>query len=122
MAHHCPNKYGKKFISKLHADEHARTAHPMPPPLDGSLRKGWVTPHGFVDMKEPVTYEEACEAAKAVCDTLAARKNPDEYPTVHLDPWERDWLDKNGEISWENGQAFWCGKKVIINREIKEIK
>lgn len=32
---------------------------PMEKP-DPSKRKGWGTPHGFVDFTVPVTYEHAC--------------------------------------------------------------
>lgn len=35
--------------------------------------KGWVTPYGFGDFKEPVTYEEACEAMKAVSEAIAMK-------------------------------------------------
>lgn len=121
MSYKCPAGCGKKFLTSLHAMQHSNIAHPEAK-VGEVKRKGWVTPHGFVDMKEPVTYEEACEAAKSVCEALSARKSPDGYPTVHLDPWERDRLDKNGEISWDKGQAFWCGRKVIINRVIEEEK
>lgn len=29
-------------------------------------QKGWATPYGFVDCKEPVTFEEACEIMKPI--------------------------------------------------------
>lgn len=59
----CPANCGKKFISAEHAKAHADTHHPgwtIP------KRKGWATPYGFVDFKEPVSYEEALTVAKAV--------------------------------------------------------
>jgi len=33
-------------------------------------RKGWGTPYGFIDMKYPVPYEEACAGMKKIVETL----------------------------------------------------
>ena len=64
MKAECPVKCGKKFISYAHAKSHADIAHPDwmfdKPPLGAMKRKGWVTPYGFGDFTEPVTYEDAC--------------------------------------------------------------
>lgn len=63
MANHvqCPAGCGKKFISQAHAETHADNAHDNwrdPQPVK---RKGWATPHGFIDFSHPVTYQEACD-------------------------------------------------------------
>lgn len=39
-------------------------------PPDGALRKGWVTPHGFMDFQQPVTYEEACKTAAELAELM----------------------------------------------------
>lgn len=63
MSVKCTTGCGKKFISHEHMMRHHRLAHPIMP--QGEVkRKGWATPYGFGDWKEPVTYEEACEQMK----------------------------------------------------------
>jgi len=47
--------------------------NPLPPvakkPDDGIPRKkGWATPYGFADFRDPVTYEEACAEMKPFWD------------------------------------------------------
>lgn len=53
----CPAGCGAKFISKEHAEAHADENHPD---WKTPKSKGWATPYGFIDFREPVTYEEAC--------------------------------------------------------------
>lgn len=67
---HCPRKYN----SAPALMEHQLEDHPEEPEK-ARKRKGWVTPHGFADFKEPVTYEEACVATEVVSRLLAERKN-----------------------------------------------
>lgn len=68
----CPAKCGKRFISPEHASAHVKDAHPAW--VEGAhARKGWVTPYGFVDFKEPVTYEEALETSKTLHEVFQAR-------------------------------------------------
>lgn len=59
----CPAGCGKKYISTNHAEAHADADHP-----DWKIPKArdWATPYGFVDFREPVTYEKACEVAKKI--------------------------------------------------------
>ena len=59
MAFKC-DSCGRKFITQAFLDKHLAT-YPKPNELK---RKGWVTPYGFMDFTDPVTYEEACEVAK----------------------------------------------------------
>lgn len=61
----CPAGCGKKFISEQHAKAHADKEH------EGwdkapEKAKGWATPYGFIDMKHPVTYEEACATMQEI--------------------------------------------------------
>lgn len=67
----CPAGCGKKFITKEHAERHADTEH-----TDWKIpkRKGWVTPHGFADFSEPVTYETACTATEMAMASEAFKK------------------------------------------------
>lgn len=44
----------------------------MQKPKDGDRRKGWATPYGYVDFKEPVTYSEALEVSKTVNEAFQA--------------------------------------------------
>ena len=63
----CPAGCGKRYINKEHADRHADDDHPgwrIP------KSRGWATPYGFVDFRTPVTYEEACETAKKIQESL----------------------------------------------------
>lgn len=41
-------------------------------------RKGWGTPYGFGDFKEPVTYEEACEIMETITSMWRDKKPPEE--------------------------------------------
>jgi hypothetical protein len=65
----CPQGCGKKFTTEHFAQRHAEEAHA--PAANFSKRKGWRTPYGFVDMKEPCTYEEACEQSKILSEYFA---------------------------------------------------
>lgn len=67
----CPAGCGKKFISDVHAIAHADEFHSD---WRTPKRKGWVTPYGFGDWKDPITYEEACEQMKALSDTMMKKK------------------------------------------------
>lgn len=53
----CDRKYVSRAAMEVHADE----CHP-----DWRIpkSKGWATPYGFIDLREPVTYAEACAIAK----------------------------------------------------------
>ena len=70
----CPANCGKMFISAAHAKSHADIAHPDwmfdKTPLGPLKRKGWCTPYGFGDWKEPISYEDACEQMKAMVATI----------------------------------------------------
>lgn len=70
MAHHCPAKCGKKFISAEHARNHADTAHPKWDDVTQIKRKGWATPYGFVDFQYPITHQEACDFMKKQSEKL----------------------------------------------------
>lgn len=61
----CPARCGKKFISEEHAARHADAEHPD---WRTPKSKGWVTPYGFIDFTNPVTYEEACRVSKKFHD------------------------------------------------------
>lgn len=63
----CPAGCGKKFVSGEHAKSHADLMHDdwMTP-----RRKGWATPYGFCDWKEPITYEDACKQMQAMAATI----------------------------------------------------
>jgi len=71
MAVMCPAKCGKKFTTQRFAETHADEAH-----ADWRIPKsrGWRTPYGFIDFREPVTYEVACETMKAALPELEAMK------------------------------------------------
>lgn len=58
---------GKKWVSQEAMEAHADREHPD---WRTPKARGWVTPHGFADFREPVTYEEACAATKAVAGAL----------------------------------------------------
>lgn len=73
MSFLCPAGCGKKFTTEHFVKRHVEVMH-KDEPTKVVKRKGWATPYGFVDMKEPVTYEEACEASKAIGDFIAARR------------------------------------------------
>lgn len=51
---------------------------PQKPKDDVPRRKGWATPYGFVDCKEPVTYQEACDMMKVISDAWKKTPNKDE--------------------------------------------
>lgn len=38
------------------------------PDQTGHFRKGWVTPYGFADFNEPVSYDHACEEMKKAAE------------------------------------------------------
>lgn len=60
----CPAGCGKLFISEEYANKHADVEHAGW--NDAPKRKGWVTPYGFIDFFEPVTFQEACDIMKEV--------------------------------------------------------
>jgi hypothetical protein len=68
----CPGGCGKKFISQAHAEAHADLEHKDWKLPKVPKRKGWVTPFGFVDFKEPVTYEEAVETSRLMHEFMKA--------------------------------------------------
>lgn len=70
----CPAGCGKKFISAEFANAHADREHPDWKLHQAPKRKGWATPHGFVDFRDPVTYEEACEAAQFIVQAMRVKK------------------------------------------------
>ena len=59
----CPARCGKKFITAEHAVAHADAEHPD---WRTPKQRGWATPHGFIDFRQPVTYAEACEVAAKI--------------------------------------------------------
>ncbi len=63
----CPAGCGKRFITEGHATTHADESHPD---WRNPKRKGWCTPFGFGDWKEPITYEEACKQMQAMAATI----------------------------------------------------
>jgi hypothetical protein len=66
----CPAGCGKKFITKEYAERHADEDH-----KDWRIPKqrGWATPHGFVDFREPVTYEQACATAQKISENMRGK-------------------------------------------------
>lgn len=38
---------------------------------DPNKRKGWSTPHGFLDFTHPVTYEDACKQGEQLAEFAA---------------------------------------------------
>jgi len=72
MSFLCPVGCGKKFTTEHFVKRHVETMH-KDDPVMVIKRKGWATPYGFVDMKEPTTYEEACEASKIIHGALMKR-------------------------------------------------
>lgn len=50
----------RKFITNIHLKAHIDAAHNG---IIENKHKGWCTPHGFMDFKEPVSYEYACTEA-----------------------------------------------------------
>ena len=67
MAVLCPEKCGKKFTTQEFAEIHADKEHPQ---WRNPKRRGWVTPYGFFDFVEPVTYEDALSMAKPIHEML----------------------------------------------------
>lgn len=73
MAIKCPVKNcDKKFVDTAFAEKHADEMH-----KDWRIpkSKGWVTPDGFVDFTEPVTYQYACDFAKQLGGELKEKFN-----------------------------------------------
>lgn len=58
---------GKRFITEEHLAGHIET-HPKDELTP--MRKGWVTPDGFVDFSYPVSYAHACGFAKSLVASL----------------------------------------------------
>lgn len=63
MAVNCPFGCGKRFTTNEFSEIHADETHPN---WRTPRRKGWMTPYGFGDWREPVTYQEACDEMKKV--------------------------------------------------------
>lgn len=70
----CPAGCGKKFVNEYHIKRHLEVMH-KGEAMQELKRKGWATPYGFVDFKEPVTYEEACELSKVLGEAMRATLN-----------------------------------------------
>lgn len=70
----CPAGCGKRFVSAEHARNHANQHHAGWDNPQNMKRKGWATPYGFGDFKEPVTYDEACESMQAIHEMFAASR------------------------------------------------
>lgn len=68
MKTNCPAGCGKRFINEQSAKQHMTEKHPTW--SDVPKQKGWATPHGFVDCRDAVSYEEACEIMKTLADGL----------------------------------------------------
>lgn len=58
----CPH-CGRKFVNQEWLDKHL-AQYPKEVTIQSDKRKGWVTPHGFMDFSHPVTCEEACKMAE----------------------------------------------------------
>lgn len=69
----CPAGCGKLFVSSEFAIAHADAAHPE---WRNPKHKGWATPYGFADFREPVTYEYACSQMKTLTEQMEAKWNP----------------------------------------------
>lgn len=69
-----PAKCGKLFITKEHAFNHANEEHPNWEKPEMQKRKGWITPYGFADFTEPVTYKQACEDTEEIAKDLFKTK------------------------------------------------
>src|SRR4051794_32795812 len=65
----CPASCGKKFMTPEQAAVHVVSNHPDYR-VGEVRRKGWATPYGFGDWKEPITYEEACNQMKQVAESI----------------------------------------------------
>ena len=52
-----------------HAERHADSEHPDWKTPKMPKNRGWATPCGFVDFREPVTYEQACEVAQKLYES-----------------------------------------------------
>lgn len=72
MAVICPS-CKRKFTTPEFLKRHGEVMHKDEPPA-ALKRKGWATPYGFVDMKEPCTYEEAVEVSKTLHDAFTQRQ------------------------------------------------
>ncbi len=73
MSFICPAGCGKKFTTEHFVKRHVEVMH-KDDPAKVLKRKGWATPYGFVDFKEPVTYEEALSTSQAMHEMFVARK------------------------------------------------
>ena len=69
----CPAGCGKKFITADHAERHADAEHPDWKTPKMPKARGWATPYGFVDFREPVTYEQACEVAQKINESAVGK-------------------------------------------------
>jgi len=66
----CPAGCGKKYISAEHAERHADAEHPD---WRTPKARGWATPFGFVDFRQPVTCEEACKMAQKISESVRGK-------------------------------------------------
>jgi hypothetical protein len=58
---------GKKFLSEDFLTKHIQEVHPE---SFVDRRRGWATPHGFVDFSKPVSYDEACTLMKELSERI----------------------------------------------------
>ena len=66
----------KKYANEDFLTKHIAEAHP----IQERKQKGWATPYGFVDFREPVTYAEALKLSKTLAERFkipAARQLED---------------------------------------------
>lgn len=64
----------RKFIAENFVKRHIEVFHKDYDP--SPKLKGWTTPYGFVDFREPVTYAEAVETAKIFHSVIAREQQP----------------------------------------------
>jgi hypothetical protein len=60
---------GKKYVNQDFLDKHFVDMHPKLKPSD-DLQKGWVTPYGFCDFEQPVSYDEACKVMREAMNEM----------------------------------------------------
>lgn len=67
----------KKFTTQAFMESHADESHPD---WRTPKCKGWVTPWGFADFREPVTYQHACDFMKEMYDKISPQFNQPKEP------------------------------------------
>ncbi len=60
-----PNAKKKKYTSKAFLELHMDDMHPD---WRHPKQKGWATPYGFGDFRQPVTYAEACKRMRVLAE------------------------------------------------------